>query len=409
MDENKKRSKSHSPNPERESGGSSPGKISNPASSQRLVCWQFIEEYASPFARHFEKCYKESRGETSSEWKPPVSSEYLYHILFTIDRSRESKQEAKKVLEDMVRHTFEAETILTHTFFYMVKDVIDCLLIRKGRLHELDTIMSLIHEVTKLLFEAYYKVTRPVTIIKPDIDRSSKDYQGILETFGKYLDSEAEDKDGPELTIHTYYRSIPIELNAAVKTVNTEGVTFNIHPYEAVALSHLGMAVVKSSLHDAVFKAYTSAVNLEEKTATFSHFIPEGEDLHQRSHIRVEPGSTEVGKIITHLDETPAIIYCISEVSVTLYVRNITISHYEPGTSVRFIACLTDAYGKGTIPIDIEAVITMLCKEEKGDRDSHLIVLDFEADTSLRSDLAQYVSQRQVEIIRELKDLSQSD
>ena len=50
-----------------------------PDSCEKLVCWQFIEEYAQSFARHFDKSFKEAAGETARESTPPVSGSELYY------------------------------------------------------------------------------------------------------------------------------------------------------------------------------------------------------------------------------------------------------------------------------------------------------------------------------------------
>jgi hypothetical protein len=228
----------------------------------------------------------------------------------------------------------------------------------------------------------------------------------MLGTFQVYAAAGKGKDNGPELKIHSFYQSIPIDFNALVIKVDGEDVTFSVHPYEAVALSHLGMAVIKSSLHNCCFRAYTSQISIKDKTATFSHFIPQDDSHSRRSLIRVEPRDPIMARIIGSSSETPGIIYDISEASVTLYVRNIVLDHFQSGTVVRFFSVLGDS-DEGGIAIDTRAKIIKVYSKFKGDSNAHRLVLSYETDRSVKSKLIRYISQRQAEIIRELKEQSQ--
>ncbi len=392
--------------PDRGSNNTSGSRTGHASDSyERLVCWQFIEEYAQSFARHFDRSFREAVGD-SPETAPPVSGAELYFSLFTEDTLQDSEPEINNLLVKLVQHTFEADTILTRTFLHMIKDVADCLIHRSGMLHELDMIMGRIHDVSGLVFEAYYQVSRPVVISIPDIDRYTYEYQKMLTNFNKYREREEDHNSDVELKIHTFYHSIPIDLNATVKAVGTDSVTFNIHPYEAVALSHLGIAIIKSSLHNAVFRAYTSHVDIQKQTATFSHLIIDEQPSLERSYVRVEPVQPVITRIIGESVETQGIIYDISEVAATVYIRTTDISQYPLGSTIRFSASLPDPSGDGIIAIETLCSIIVIYNEEKGDPLAYRLVLQYENDQSLRSKLSMYVSRRQVEIIRELKELS---
>ena len=95
--------------------------ISGPESYSPHMCWQFIEQYAPSFAGHFEKCYEEVAGQGTARWESSGASEYLYHILFNASKDRESEEVARKALQSLVSHTLEAETILSYTFFHMIR------------------------------------------------------------------------------------------------------------------------------------------------------------------------------------------------------------------------------------------------------------------------------------------------
>jgi hypothetical protein len=111
--------------------------------------------------------------------------------------------------------------------------------------------------------------------------------------------------------------------------------------------------------------------------------------------------------IIYPLDYTKTLIYDISEAACAIYVRNVKINNFKLGSQVRFIVKLPDTSGE--IITEVDTMATVINSYEQGQNDLHAyrIVIQYDNEPVFFANLANYVSSRQREIIRELKNLSE--
>lgn len=369
------------------------------------ISWSFLEDYADTFARNFTECSKEVVSESLSEKKLLCLGTELFKILFLPSNETDQIQSIRSVFMKIIMSTNKAYVILSRTWHLMAKDIIDSLIRRNGELNRLEMFLRRINELSELLTDVYFEMGRITTVTRPEVDLDSPEYRKIISSFRKYLEKPDPESQGSELKIHTYYRSLPIELNATVRSVDAQSVTFNVHPYEAVALSSMEMALISSSLHMCVFKAYAGHVDIKERTATFTHFTQDNHQIEKRAYIRVEPKDIIKARMLINNDLIIGRVSDFSEVAATIYARNIDDEFLVPGTTINIEAELPlSVEKKEKTLINSKGTLTKIYN--KGDADAHIIVIHWETDSRLKSRLAQYISQRQVEIMRELKELS---
>ena len=374
--------------------------------SLNFACWTFLEDYTDTFARNFVNCSREVISGALPEKNLLLIGTELFKILFMTADNDSHHKDVCTVFKKIIKSTDKAYTILSRTWLIMAKDVIDCLIKRNGELNHLEMFLNRINELSELLTDVYFEQSRLPVVQKSNIDLNSREYREIVGIFSKYLQKADTDDEENELKIHTYYRSIPVELNATVRHVDDTSVTFNVHPYEAVALSSMGMALIKSSLHLGVFRAYAQLVDIQGRTATFTHFEQHDHPVERRAYIRIEPKGVIKAKIFISDDVIIGRISDISEVAVAIYARNIDTEPIVPGTIVNFTAELPTLYDKDAISLNTKGSISKIYHHTKGDADAHRIIIHWDVDPNLKSKLAQYISQRQVGIMRELKELS---
>ena len=145
------------------------------------ICHKFVEDYAETFARDFYEFYKKATPGDSLVESISVSSVELYQLLFPQNACHSSSRELRQALREIVRHTYEAERILSNTCFIMVKNLIDCLLKQNGSLRNLESVVTRIHNIMDLLYEIYYEERHEVTVKKKSIDLEKDSYKDIID------------------------------------------------------------------------------------------------------------------------------------------------------------------------------------------------------------------------------------
>ncbi len=379
--------------------------------TSKSVCPTFLQEYTDTFARNFTACSKEIASGSISEKALLMVGTEVFRILFLSPDDKDHIRNIFDVYKKLIHCTKKAYTIMSRTWLIMARDVIDHLMIQESGLVSLEIFLHQLNELSELLIDVYFEESRVHTASKPTVDTTTPEYTETISAFSQYLeksDNANNQEDVDELRIHTYYRSIPIELNATVTQVDSQSVTFKVHPYEAVALSSMGVALIKSSLHLSVFLAYITNVDIKQRTATLSHFTSFKHPLERRENIRVEPNSIIKSRIILGDQEVEGRIYDLSEVAVAIYIKNTDIEQYSPGKTVNLIADLPEVYDNETIAINVTGTITMIHNNVGNDDTAHRIVIHWNPDPPLKSKLSQYISQSQVAVMKELKELSEA-
>ncbi len=365
---------------------------------------RFITAYYKTFSNNIAAFIKESSVNDSQK----LNSDEFYPFMFAFILNNNLRNEIKSYFQDLIHHTYEAEKILSRAWLVMIKDFANYMIEHKKTIDNMNVLTNRIHELSTILSETYLSFSKRVTINKPDVNNNDPSYQKLLQTFKNYIDKDNQEEGDYELKIHTYYRGIPVDLDAKVLLVDSGSVTFSIHPYEAVALSKFGMAFISSSIHGTAFKAYTRDVDIIKRTATFTHFVSHDHLNERRSFVRVEPCRNIKAKLINDLNEVNGTLYDLSEISVSIYLRNINIDRFQQDQPVQLITNLPNVFEKKSTLINTPCKIMKVYKQTKGDPNAHRVVVKLEDDHNLKSRLIEYICQRQSEILHELKTLSQN-
>ena len=164
--------------------------------------------------------------------------------------------------------------------------------------------------------------------------------------------------------------------------------------------------LIHHSAHDDVYKAYADHIDVQNRKVRFTSFISQDHESENRNHVRVNLAKITRAMIIGKQAEAEGIIYDISETACAIYVRNVKIINFETGSPVRFIARLPETSVDNSINIDTMATIYQSYKQGNNDMHAYRIVIHYNNEPAFFTGLANYVSSRQREIIRELKDLS---
>lgn len=371
------------------------------------TCAAFLRAYKPYFIKNFNTICKEKCTCDNCLNELNIEGEYLYGVMFDSDVDV-SEDEVNNVFNKLVNHLAQVDVVLNQTWLQMIDDYVSGLRRLKGRVDEISSLMTLLHELFRMLDETYYEISKQVNIPIPQVDKTGDPYKEIISKFKRYIEDRPEDdEEFSGLKIHSFYHSTPLDMAATVDKIDEESVTFNVHPYVAIALQNVAVAFISSPVHEDVFKAYADNIDIENRKIRFTSFISHNNDADRRKHVRVDLSQKTRAMIISSQSEAEGMIYDISEAACAIYVRNVNIKNFGPGNPVRFITKLPDTSSGNSTEIDTMATILQSYKQGENDMHAYRIVIQYDNGPSFFSGLANYVLSRQREIIRELKDLSE--
>ena len=375
---------------------------------RQSTCADFLRSYKASFIKNFKNICKENRSCDLCLDKLNIESEYLYDVMFNPDVDV-SEGNVNSLFNKLINHSAQVDVVLNQVWLQMIDDYVIHLRQLKGRVDEITSLTTLINELFRMLDEAYYEMRKPLNVTIPQVDKASDPYRRIIAKFKRYIEVEPEaDEEFTDLQIHSFFHSTPLKMAATVDNVEEESVIFNVHPYVTIALQKVPVAFISSPVHDDIYKAYADNIDIENRKVRFTSFISHNNNSDNRKHVRVDLSQITRAMIVGRQAEAEGIIYNISEAACAIYVRNVNMNNFEPGTPVRFITRLPDTSSDNATEIDTMATVLKSYKQGKNDLHAHRIVIQYNNEPSFFAGLVNYVSSRQREIIRELKDLSEA-
>ena len=209
---------------------------------------------------------------------------------------------------------------------------------------------------------------------------------------------------GKTFSFLNYYKEIPVSYDARLLSVENEMAEFEIHEYQAkvIALEKkvLIRAHEKSSVaEDMVGEAFY--VNVERKRAILTrfHYARIRSDLRRFVRVCLD-GRRADADLYLDTEILPAAIKDISLGGVALRVHGET-SGLAIGREVNLILKLEASDERSFKEIGLTGTVVKM----SGAGMPVTCVLEFHAERHSQQELAYYINQRQVEIIRELKEL----
>jgi len=373
---------------------------------RQSTCAAFLRDYKPFFIKNFNTACKEKCpcGHCLNELN--IEGDYLYEVMFDPDVDV-SEDEVNSLFNKLVHHSSHIDVVLNEACLQMTDDYVSDLRRFKGRIDEITFLTTLLNTLFRMLDAAYYRISKQVNITIPHVDIARDQYKRIISKFKRYVEDKPEDdEEYSGLKIHSFYHSTPLDMAATVDKVEEESVTFNVHPYVAIALNKVAIAFISSPVHDAVYKAYADHIDIANRKVRFTSFSIHNNVTDNRNHVRVNLSKITRARIIGKQGEADGIIYDISESTCVIYVRNVNIDNFEPGNRIRFITRLPDTSSCSLTEIDTMGTILNSYKQGNHDLHAYRIVIRYNNEPAFFAGLANYVSSRQREIIRELKDLS---
>lgn len=213
------------------------------------------------------------------------------------------------------------------------------------------------------------------------------------------LFASLQEQRKPVRLINTY-RGIPISNEAQVITISQGYVAFRVHEYQAVCITLEGKTFVQSDLLPEVYQARAVAVDVLTRQAILTEFSGVGTAIGKRMAVRVQPKEPTDVEIYDGGRRIPGKLADISASGMGVFTFATYIYgelSFEKSENVFIDVSMTS----NESILHCEGKVTSVA-HQKGSF-LHRLGVKLHPDPATELVLEQYVSQRQDEVLRELK------
>jgi hypothetical protein len=228
------------------------------------------------------------------------------------------------------------------------------------------------------------------------IEKTFDDDQAqIVDTFKELL---KQGKLGVSLI--NYYKGLPLSYPATIESVPNGTLELDIHPQQAVAIDKYRYAFIRCPAFPHVVGAHVLYVNIRKQAATLKNFFFAEILAERRNAIRLE------------LEPPTDASFLVQDQVMSGRLLNLSMNGVALSTD---LPCLSEERFETTLQFNLPNIIQnnltnvktpaqyMGSNEHEG---VHVHRFAMTPDKVLEQQISQYIFQRQVEIIRELKEMS---
>lgn len=236
-------------------------------------------------------------------------------------------------------------------------------------------------------FARYYH-----TRIRKSVD---EDRAAVVAGFQQLLNQ------GPHsLRLVNYYKGLPICYPADLAEVKGDRIDLDVHRQQAVALARTRKVFIKSDSFDAAILAEALMVDQRRSTALLGNFVFVEIMAERREALRLQ---LEVPTRALILGPGPALPGTLHDLSAGGFsIRTDDRCPWEKGTEVRLKLEIPNLLHNSVIPLETAARLV----EATADPGDYGCRFSCELEPQGEAAISRYLFQRQVEIIREIKEAS---
>lgn len=368
-------------------------------------CAAFIRDYLPTFRAVFGGFCQEGQEVPKLPISTELYAEKLYLVMFS-QSGASNLQLLENTLRDFVTDTLDAESVLLKTWMHMINDFVDVLEDTSASTHLLLELVDWIDHLSLALYHTYFHIsqeaTRENTNWSQDLQQQAEaltaTYQGLLRGS-----QDTHDSTPVELSGRCYFRGIEIRLLAKLQATRKDRITCQAEPRFCAALSRTEFAILDGPKPGSKVIAEVLAVDLKQSQVAFNRFrqLPKNDD--RRHGVRVEPAVAVDLKLVHAAGQSRGTIIDISANSMAVYLRNTGVD--MASRIVANFSLPNPAADARHRDFELEAVVSGIRADRRGDPRAHVLVLQLEMDNPARTALSQYVMTRQSEILSEIRHI----
>lgn len=218
-----------------------------------------------------------------------------------------------------------------------------------------------------------------------DEDTDSAEIVGILAAM-------KQGKIPNDIKLLNYFKEIPVSYGATLLTVEETSAEFQVHQIQAVVMAEEKVTVLKSAAFRRDVLANVTYVNVGKSRIVLSRFSYAVVRADRRMSVRVELTDPIFASFVSPSGEASGRLNDMSLTGICINAPN------DPGIPISELGNLTVILPIGTI--SLPATLLKVTHQEDGFR----LAFQLEASRETEKHISRYIFQRQVEIIKELKD-----
>lgn len=209
---------------------------------------------------------------------------------------------------------------------------------------------------------------------------------------------------GQTFSFLNFYKEIPVSYDGRLISVENDMAEFEIHEYQAKVITLEKKALIRAHAKspvpdDLVGEVFYINTSRKRVILTRFHYAKIRSDLRRFVRVCLDGHRADVDIYLGN-DIRPAAVRDISLGGVALLVADVT--GLEPGMEINLILKLEAPDDNSLREIGAACTVARLL----GDTSPYTCILEFHPDRHSQQALAYYINQRQVQIIRELKELA---
>lgn len=225
------------------------------------------------------------------------------------------------------------------------------------------------------------------TRIQKTFDEDHEEIVSILKANPKKL-----------LKLITYYKGLPLSYPATVTSIDRGAVDIEVKEEQAFTIEQSRSAFIRSPLFKHDVFAQVQYVNIKKKAAFFIKFSYVEIMAERRNFIRMEPEPNPDVIIESPLGTVEGKIYDISLSGLNVSLNHSCPLELDAETTIRFMLRNSE------LNQDINVTVPAKLIGMKDDSLPYNYKFTLDIDKALERQISKYIFQRQIEIIKEIKD-----
>ncbi|OGR28392.1 MAG: pilus assembly protein PilZ [Desulfuromonadales bacterium GWD2_54_10] len=208
---------------------------------------------------------------------------------------------------------------------------------------------------------------------------------------------------GQTFTFLNYYKEIPVSYDATLLNVENEMAEFQVHEYQAKAINLERRALIYSHEKSHVLEDMSGEVfyvNIAKKRVILCKFGYGKIKSNRRRFVRVMLDIPVEADLIFENDILTGNIIDLSLGGAAMSVMSKEL--LVPGVDINLFLKLPDTQSASVVEVGMTATIVKIVGEEL----PFTCYIEFHAEKHSQQQIAYYINQRQVEIIKQLKELN---
>lgn len=205
---------------------------------------------------------------------------------------------------------------------------------------------------------------------------------------------------GVQLKLVNYYKGLPISYPATLVEVNGDVLELDVHPQQAVALGVSKRTCIKCSHFDSHLLAEVKDSDVRRMMASLTNLSYVQIMAEQRVSLRLEleEPCQALLKLAGGTEEAQVLDISLGGFSV----RTNRSCGLEKGAEVQLKVMVPNLVQNSDIPVEMTATVV----GGECDADGELIRFSIASDPNAEGIISRFIFQRQVDLIREIKDQS---